>query len=389
MAGDSVEPYMLIYSWPDSKTRKEKGYSIHWGVFGFICLGTLWQFALAMWNAAAVIAAFLRWEPGQAECTSALCHWYTIIPLIVLICMGHAWIAGLSSVIIRATVAGGPYGGFYYYDNVAYWSCRHAFRKVMSRVGTLAVGGILVDIVEALHWLISNLCRGLLACLLRGVLKMLENALEVFNRYVVIFFAVGNPCGPDGGKPVEKEAHAANKEAGKYQPDAEGNHDYYMPFEETYFEAARHTLKFFTAGVLHKHSRMRRKYGVIGAAKRDKGIADLVNDVLVKGALQMGTLVFSTIAAGLAFIFIEIIPDTQAADSAGHILVIIYAFFLTFVLSYTLCSALSAGIDALFVCVAECPNMLKKRDLETYNVLVKKYRGIFEPELLHPQDDTR
>ena len=86
---------------------------------------------------------------------------------------------------------------------------------------------------------------------------------------------------------MEKEHHEINKQAGKNEPDSEGNRDYYMPFEETYvscrslfcawlcskfqFEAARHTLKFFTAGVLHKHSRMRRKYGVIGSARRDKG----------------------------------------------------------------------------------------------------------------------
>ena len=53
-------------------------------------------------------------------------------------------------------------------------------------------------------------------------------------KSVLIQLAVGNPCGADGGKPVEKEHHEINKQAGKNEPDAEGNRDYYMPFEETY-----------------------------------------------------------------------------------------------------------------------------------------------------------
>ncbi|EIW66426.1 hypothetical protein TREMEDRAFT_65278 [Tremella mesenterica DSM 1558] len=262
--------------------------------------------------------------------------------------------------------------GYYYYGNTRLQSCARALRLSIWHLGTLATGGILVLTIETLHWVVRTLCVGWLACLFAWLLSILDRWLETFNKYVLRqlrILAVGNPYDEEGNLRTEKQ---------------------YLGFESTFMQASRHTNKFFTSGILHRNHRLHNPALVqkLGAAiKNHKGLADMVNDALVSGALNMGTLVFAVVGAALAFITAHELSDTTVADKVGQVVITIYAFFLTAITSWTLCSALAAGIDALFVCVAEDPERLAEIDPERYEIIERDYPGVFRRELVHPDEN--
>ncbi|RXK40355.1 hypothetical protein M231_02338 [Tremella mesenterica] len=355
--------------WPTGKQRAE-GKRIHWGVFGLIFGGQVFQLILALWNAASVIAIFLKWDPNRLDGVGhIIIGWIEVIALIIFVCLLHAWIAHMGAIVVRTSIAGGPYAGYYYYGNTRLQSCARALRLSIWHLGTLATGGILVLTIETLHWVVRTLCVGWLACLFAWLLSILDRWLETFNKYVLIFFAVGNPYDEEGNLRTEKQ---------------------YLGFESTFMQASRHTNKFFTSGILHRNHRLHNPALVqkLGAAiKNHKGLADMVNDALVSGALNMGTLVFAVVGAALAFITAHELSDTTVADKVGQVVITIYAFFLTAITSWTLCSALAAGIDALFVCVAEDPERLAEIDPERYEIIERDYPGVFRRELVHPDEN--
>ncbi len=73
------------------------------------------QAALAVWYTFTVIATYAKWTPGGPSCPSSSCSGSTVAGLVFYETFSFLWTSQVIGNVSLATLAGGPFGSWYYF----------------------------------------------------------------------------------------------------------------------------------------------------------------------------------------------------------------------------------------------------------------------------------
>ncbi|KAF8893351.1 plasma-membrane choline transporter-domain-containing protein [Infundibulicybe gibba] len=301
-------------------------------VVAFVALGL--QSALAVWYTFTVIATYSKWTPGNPSCATSGCSSGKVSGLIFYETFSFLWTSQVIGNVALATLAGGPYGAWYYFGP------RHqgempknptltAFGRASTlSLGSIAFGSLIVTLLELLR-LVLNMVQNnanaeghpveaILACCAACFVGIIESMVEYFNRYAYIEIALY-------GKP--------------------------------YIGAAKDTWRLF----------------------KDRGIDALVNDSLVGMTLTWGAYAIGLMSSLFAYLYLRITNPAYNAAGQYTAPVILFAFLIGLQCSLTLSSAIEAGVSTIFVGLGEDPQVLAIRAPELYRMIAEVY-----PEATRP-----
>jgi hypothetical protein len=275
------------------------------------------------------IATYEKYTPGNPSCNEGTsCSDGKVIGLIVFEVFSYLWISQVIGNVALATLAGGPYGCWYYFGPKGYgempkWPTLSAFGRAASlSLGSIAFGSLIVTILELIRLVLNsvrqnaaqdgNPCVAILACCAECFVGCLESLMEYFNRYAYIEIALY-------GKP--------------------------------YIAAAKDTFRLF----------------------RDRGITAIVNDSLVGMMITWGAYAVGLISALLAYLYLHFTHPAYNADGQYTVPVLVFAFIVGMQFCLTLGAAIEAGVSTIFVGLGEDPQVLAMRAPELFEMVRQTY----------------
>jgi len=237
-----------------------------------------------------------------------------------------------------ATLAGGPYGSWYYFGARELGEMpRHPTSAAFVRASTLSLGSIafgslIVTILDLLRMILNaaqnnanadgHPVEACLACCAACFVGILQNLIEYFNRYAYIEIALY-------GKP--------------------------------YIAAAKDTWRLF----------------------KDRGIDALVNDSLVGMTLTWGAYAIGLLCSLFAYLFLRFTAPSYNASGQYTAPILLFSFLIGLVCSLTMSSAIEAGVSTIFVGLGEDPQVLSIRAPELFSMIADAYpdvtRGVPRP----------
>jgi hypothetical protein len=289
------------------------------------------QAALAVWYTFTVIATYAKWTPGSPSCDASGCSSGKVAGLIFFETFSFIWTSQVIGNVSLATLAGGPYGSWYYFGPRELGEMpKHPTISAFGRASTLSLGSIafgslIVTILEMIRLVLNaaqnnanangHPVEALLACCAACFVGILENMVEYFNRYAYIQIAL---------------------------------------YGKAYIPAAKDTWRMF----------------------RDRGIDALVNDSLVGMTMMWGAYVIGLLSSLFAYLYLRVTAPTYNASGQYTAPVLLFAFFIGLVCSTTISSAIEAGVSTIFVGLAEDPQVLAIRAPELFTLIADTYPDV-------------
>ncbi|KAH7924270.1 DUF580-domain-containing protein [Leucogyrophana mollusca] len=306
----------------------------HISVYFVAFAALILQAALSVWFVFTAIATYAKWTPGNPTCgVSSSCSSGKVAGLIFFETFSYLWTSQVIGNVALATLAGGPYGSWYYFGPREQGEMpKHPTLLAFGRASTLSLGSIafgslIVTLLEILR-LILNAARNnanasgspveaCLACCAECFVGCIENMVRYFNRYAYIEIALY-------GKP--------------------------------YISAARDTWNMF----------------------KDRGIDALVNDSLVSMTLTWGAYAVGLLCSLFAYLYLHLTHPSYNAEGQYTAPVVLFAFLIGLQCSMTLSSALEAGVSTIFVGLGEDPQVLAVRAPALYGMIAQTYPRVVQ-----------
>jgi len=303
----------------------------HLSVYVVAFTALLIQAGLAVWYTFTVIATYARWTPGNPSCASSGCSSGKVAGLIFFETFSFLWTSQVIGNVALATLAGGPYGCWYYFGprelgEMPQHPTLSAFGRASTlSLGSIAFGSLIVTLLELLKMILqaamNNANAGghpveaCLACCAACFVGCIESLVEYFNRYAYIEIALY-------GKP--------------------------------YIAAAKDTWRLF----------------------KDRGIDALVNDSLVGMTLTWGAYIIGLLSSLFAYLYLRYTAPSYNAEGQYTAPVMLFAFLIGLMCSLTLSSAIEAGVSTIFVGLGEDPQVLAVRAPALFGMIVETYPDV-------------
>ncbi|KAF9049737.1 plasma-membrane choline transporter-domain-containing protein [Panaeolus papilionaceus] len=296
------------------------------------------QAALSIWFTFTAIATYSKWTPGNPSCATSGCSSGKVTGLIFFETFSYLWTSGVIANVSLATLAGGPYGGWYYFGPRGFGQMpTHPTLSAFGRASTLSLGSIafgslIVAILDLLRLVLNAIqhnanaeghpVEAILACCAACCVGIIQSLVEFFNRYAYIEIALY-------GKP--------------------------------YIAAAKDTWRLF----------------------KDRGIDALVNDSLVGMTLMWGGYAIGLLSVLFAYLYLRFTAPSYNAGGQYTAPILLFSFVIGFTCSNTMSSAIEAGVSTIFVGLGEDPQVLAIRAPELFNMIADTYpevtRGVPRP----------
>ncbi|BEJ17676.1 hypothetical protein CspHIS471_0610770 [Cutaneotrichosporon sp. HIS471] len=307
----------------------------HPSVYFVVLLGLLVQAALSVWFSFTAIAIYVKWTPGSDACTATSCSSGKVAGLIFYAIFVFYWASQVVSNVILCTLAGGVFGGWYYYGprmNDGSGLPKNATGKAFARastmsLGSIAFGSLIVTILEILQTLFQALQNYqaqqgdtigmILACCATCCISFIRWIVEWFNKYAYIEIALY-------GKP--------------------------------YIQAAKDTWRLM----------------------KDRGIDALVNDSLVGTVILWGSYINGFLCGLYGFLYLKFTEPSYNREGQYTAPVVLFAFAIGINLSFTIGSVLDAGVSTIFVGLGEDPMVLGQRAPVLFELIRQTYPRIVQ-----------
>lgn len=191
-------------------------------------------------------------------------------------------------------------------------------RAMTTQFGSIAMGSIIVALLEAIRSIISALNNdkcGCIKCCVLCCIRCIEWMIQYFNKYAYCHCAI---------------------------------------YGTSFIQSASATWKLFA----------------------DRGIMALINDDLTGSVLFCGSLLSAIVTAaigyGIAWIFYNEDPDPEISNGIPVGLAV-YGGVVGLILCICVLTVVKSGIVSLFVCFAEDPASLRRNHPEEFDTLVKAH----------------
>ncbi|KIJ18726.1 hypothetical protein PAXINDRAFT_167282 [Paxillus involutus ATCC 200175] len=304
--------------------------SVYFVAFAALMLET----ALSIWFTFTAIAIYAKFTPGNPTCgTSSSCSSGKVAGLIFYAVFSYLWTSQVIANVTLATLAGGPYGCWYYFGprdqgQMPKHPTLGAFCRASTfSLGSIAFGSLIVTILELLRLILNaarsnasaggNPVEACLACCASLFISCIENLVEYFNRYAYIEIAL---------------------------------------YGKSYIQAAKDTFRMF----------------------KDRGIDALVNDSLVGTTLMFGAYVTGLLCSLFGYLYLRITNPAYNANGQYTAPVLLFAFLIGLQCSLTLSSAIEAGVSTIFVGLGEDPQVLAMRAPALFGLIAQRYPRVVQ-----------
>ncbi|TRM69781.1 plasma-membrane choline transporter-domain-containing protein [Schizophyllum amplum] len=300
----------------------------HKSVYVVAFISLFLQAALAVWYTFTVLATYAKWTPGSSSCATTSCSSGTVAGLIFFETFSFLWTSQVIGNVALATVAGGPFGCWYYFGprqqgEMPAHPTRSAFvRAATTSLGSIAFGSLIVTLLEMLRMILNALrnnaaqdgspVEACLYCCAACFVGCIESMVEYFNRYAYIEIAL---------------------------------------YGKGYLPAAKDTWRLF----------------------KDRGIDALINDSLVGMTLNWGAYAVGMLCSLFAYLYLRLTSPDYNADGQYTAPVLLFAFLIGLQCSLTLSSAIEAGVSTIFVGLGEDPQVLAERAPELFALIASTY----------------
>ncbi|CUA68297.1 Protein PNS1 [Cryptococcus neoformans var, neoformans B-3501A] [Rhizoctonia solani] len=311
----------------------------HKSVYVVAFSGLIVQAALSVWFIFTAIATYAKWTPNSATCgNGSSCSSGTVTGLIFFELFSYLWTSQVIGNVCLATMAGGPYGGWYYFgpSNMGQMTdiqpknpSLSAFARASTlSLGSIAFGSLIVTLLELLRIILNSIranaaesgspVEAALACCAACFVGCIESLVEYFNRYAYIEIALY-------GKP--------------------------------YIPAAKDTWRLF----------------------KDRGIDALINDSLTGIAMTWGAYLVGLLCSLFAYVYLRLTNPAYNVDGQYTAPVLLFAFVIGLQCSLTLASAIEAGVSTIFVGLGEDPQVLAERSPGLFEMIRQTYPDVVRP----------
>ncbi|KAJ3570358.1 hypothetical protein NP233_g4447 [Leucocoprinus birnbaumii] len=303
----------------------------HLSVYAVAFTALFVQAAFGVWYVFTVIATYAKWTPNSPACNSGTsCSTGKVGGLIFFETFAFLWSSQVVGNVALATLAGGPYGCWYYFGPKGTYGGEMPKNPTISAfgrastlsLGSIAFGSLIVTLLDLTRMILEavrnsaaqdgNPVEACLACCAACFVGCIQNMVEYFNRYAYIEIALY-------GKP-------------------------YLP-------AAKDTWRLF----------------------KDRGIDALVNDSLVGMTLTWGAYAIGLLSSLFAYIYLRITSPSYNADGQYTAPLLLFAFLIGISCSLTMSSAIEAGVSTIFVGLGEDPQVLQYRAPELFGMIASHY----------------
>lgn len=307
----------------------------HKSVYVVAFSGLIAQALLSVWFVFTVIATYAKWTPNSSTCgNGSSCSSGTVTGLVFFELFSYLWTSQVIGNVCLATMAGGAYGGWYYFgpSNMGMMpknpSMSAFVRASTLSLGSIAFGSLIVTLLELLRIILNSIranaaesgspVEAALACCAACFVGCIESLVEYFNRYAYIEISLY-------GKP--------------------------------YIPAAKDTWRLF----------------------KDRGIDALINDSLTGIAMTWGAYLVGLLCSLFAYLYLRL--TNPAYNSSGQYTapVLLFAFVIGLQCSLTLSSAIEAGVSTIFVGLGEDPHVLAERSPGLFEMIRETYPDVVRP----------
>jgi len=243
------------------------------------------------------------------------------------------WTSQVIGNVAIATLAGGPYGAWYYFgpselgEMPKHPTFSSFVRASTLSLGSIAFGSLIVALLDLLKLVLNTVqqsgaddghpiqvCLAICASCFVG---FIESLVEYFNRYAYIEVAL---------------------------------------YGKAYIPAAKSTWRLF----------------------KDRGIDALVNDSLVSMTLTWGAYAIGLLSSFFAFLYLRLTSPSFNADGQYTVPLVLFAFLIGVVCSLTMSSAIEAGVSTIFVGLGEDPQVLAIRAPELFGMIADRYPDVVQ-----------
>jgi len=303
-------------------------------VFAVAFAALFLQACLSIWYTFTTIATYSKWTPGSPSCTqNSSCSGTTVAGLIFYETFSFLWTSQVVGNIALATLAGGPYGSWYYFGPnelgiMPKNPTASAFVRASTlSLGSIAFGSLIVTLLELLRLVLNviqqngsddghpvQVCLAMCASCFVG---FVESLVEYFNRYAYIEIAL---------------------------------------YGKAYLPAAKDTWRLF----------------------KDRGIDAMVNDSLVSMTLTWGAYTIGLLSSFFAYLYVRLTSPSYNANGQYTAPLVLFAFLIGVVCSLTMSSAIEAGVSTIFVGLGEDPQVLAIRAPELFGMIADTYPDVVE-----------
>ncbi|WVQ82442.1 protein PNS1 [Cryptococcus sp. DSM 104549] len=306
----------------------------HPSVYLVVLLGLIVQSALSVWYAFTCIAIYVKWTPNSEACSGTSCSSSKVAGLIFYSTFSYLWMSQVAANVVLCTLAGGVYGGWYYYGpriptgGLPKRANLMAFiRATTLSLGSIAFGSLLVTVLELLRLILQafqqyeagqgDMIGSILICIAQCCLGCIQWMVEYFNKYAYIEIAL---------------------------------------YGKAYIPAAKDTWRLL----------------------KDRGIDALVNDSLVGTALMWGAYINGFLCAVLGYLYLRFTHPAYNSDGQYSAPVILFSFLIGINEGQTISSAIDAGVSTIFVGLGEDPMVLAERSPALFDMIRQHYPRVIE-----------
>ncbi|KAI6134513.1 plasma-membrane choline transporter-domain-containing protein [Pisolithus thermaeus] len=281
----------------------------------------------------AALSVYGTWTPGNPGCGTTSCSSGKVAGLLFYSVFSYLWTSQVIGNVALATLAGGPYGCWYYFGprdlgQMPKHPTLSAFARASTlSLGSIAFGSLIVTILELIRLLLNaarnnasqegSPIEACLACCAELFVSCIEALVQYFNRYAYIEIALY-------GKP--------------------------------YLKAAKDTYNLF----------------------RDRGIDALVNDSLVGTTLMFGAYIVGLLCSLFAYLYLKFTHPSYNAQGQYTAPVVLFAFLIGLQCSLTLSSAIEAGVSTIFVGLGQDPQVLAMRAPPLFAMIAERYPRVVQ-----------
>ncbi|KAJ3748726.1 DUF580-domain-containing protein [Lentinula detonsa] len=300
----------------------------HTSVYVVAFVALIMQAALSVWFVFTCIAIYGKWTPGSSCTFTSSCSSGKVAGLIFYATFSYLWTSQVIANVALATLAGGPYGAWYYFGpkemgEMPNHPTLSAFGRASTlSLGSIAFGSLIVTLLELLKMILHAVqnsanadghpIEACLACCAACFVGCIESAVEYFNRYAYIEIAL---------------------------------------YGKSYLGASKDTWRLF----------------------KDRGIDALVNDSLVGMTLTWGAYAVGMLSSLFAYLYLRLTDPSYNSDGQYTAPVILFAFLIGLMCSLTLSSAVEAGVSTIFVGLGEDPQVLSIRAPALFGMIAETY----------------
>ncbi|WWD17512.1 protein PNS1 [Kwoniella shandongensis] len=307
----------------------------HPSVYLVVLLGLLFQAALSVWYTFTCIAIYVKWTPGSAACTAASCSSAKVAGLIFYTTFAYLWTSQVVGNVVLCTLAGGIFGGWYYYGprvpegtGLPKRATLKAFiRSTTLSLGSIAFGSLIVTILELIRLILQAVQQyeagqgdtigAIVACCAQCCVGCIQGLIQWFNKYAYIEISL---------------------------------------YGKSYIPAAKDTWTLL----------------------KDRGVDALVNDSLVGTALMWGAYLNGFLCALLGYLYLRFTNPAYNSDGQYSAPVILFSFLIGLNEGNCISSAIDAGVSTIFVGLGEDPMVLAERSPALFEMIRQTYPRVVE-----------